>query len=77
VTVVSSSGAGFLAMWPADLGQPETNVVSFSPSRVRANNAILALAGDGVGDVFASASSSDGSGIHLIVDVAGYFKSHL
>jgi hypothetical protein len=73
VFVIAETGAGFVIIWPGNLAQPETSTLNFGPGQVRANNSILTLATDGLGDVnYAPLFSGNGS-MNLILDVSGYF----
>lgn len=74
VTVVSPSGPGFVALWPADLPMPMTSVINFSAGQTRANNAIVELARDGGGDIAAQALVGGDGTVHLVLDVSGYFE---
>ena len=74
VTVVGSTGVGYVILWPADLSMPLASTINFSVGQVRANNAILRLATDGLGDLAARATLGNGGTVHLIIDVSGYFQ---
>jgi hypothetical protein len=74
VTAVAPTGAGYVALWPADLAQPLTSVVNFPAGTTRGNNAILTLATDGGGGLAAVAAVAGGGTVHLVVDVNGYFQ---
>jgi hypothetical protein len=73
-TVTGPTANGEVNLWPADLGNPATNVLSFRAGVTRANNGILELATDGGGGVTAQAALSSGGTVHLILDVNGYFQ---
>jgi len=51
-----------------------TSVISFSTGQTRANNAIVGLATDGVGDIAAQALIGGAGTVHLVLDVSGYFE---
>jgi hypothetical protein len=72
--VTGPTANGEVNLWPADLGNPATNVLSFRAGVTRANNGILELATDGGGGVTAQAALSSGGTVHLILDVNGYFQ---
>jgi hypothetical protein len=73
VTAAGPSAAGHLSFAPT--GQPfQSSTVNFKPGDVRANNAILRLAADGSGRLSVRAFVADGGAVHLILDVAGYFR---
>jgi hypothetical protein len=73
VTVVSSTSAGYAALYPGNYPLPATSTINFVPSATRANNAVLSLATDGTGTLAIFVSTGDGGGAHMIVDVSGYF----
>jgi uncharacterized protein (DUF1800 family) len=70
VTVVGASTAGHLTFFPAGATKPLVSTINYGAFQVRANNAIL-VAGAG-GAVGVSAGQAAG-GVHLIIDVDGYF----
>jgi hypothetical protein len=72
LTVVQPQAAGHLTVYPGDGQLPPTSNVNFGPGQVRANSAILQLAGDGSGTVNVSAVTS--GGVHLVLDVNGYYQ---
>jgi hypothetical protein len=74
VTIVTPTGTGNLILWPADLSMPLASTINFSTDQLRANNAIVRLATDGVGDIAARATLSNGGTVHLLIDVSGYFQ---
>jgi hypothetical protein len=74
LTVVGATGGGHVQAWPADLQLPSTSVINFAAGQTRANNAILALARDGLGDIAVHAVVLGGGAVHLIIDVNGYFE---
>ena len=67
LTVVGSTGAGYLAVYPAGIPVPATVNLTFSAGQVRANSAQLGLLG-GQADARASVA------VHLILDVSGYYE---
>lgn len=71
VTVINSTGAGYLALFPGDEAVPGTSSVSFLAGQARANNAIIKLSSDGTLGVWPAVA---GNGqVHVILDVVGYF----
>jgi hypothetical protein len=74
LTVIEPAVNGSLAVWPANLPQPSTSVVSFQKGRTQVNNAIVPLATDGAGDVAAVITLEGGGTAHLTLDVTGYFR---
>jgi len=74
-TVTEATANGEINLWPADLGNPVTNALSFRGGVTRANNGILELATDGGGGAAAQTFLTGGSGTaHLILDVNGYYQ---
>jgi Tol biopolymer transport system component len=75
VTAVQATGSGNLSLFPGDfLLLPVASTVNFQASgTIRANNAIIPLAGDGTGTVLVRPFVAGGGAVHLILDVAGYF----
>ncbi|MEO8505655.1 MAG: pre-peptidase C-terminal domain-containing protein [Acidobacteriota bacterium] len=73
LTTVNPGGTGSLSLWPADLSVPNTSSVSFKGGLTRANNAVVAPASDGQGDVAALATLTGGGAVDVIMDVTGYF----
>ena len=73
VTVVAPAEGGFLSFFPGDEGVPPTSTINFSPGRVLANNAVIALASSGSG-TFGFYDATPTKAVHLLVDVSGYFQ---
>ncbi|HVT58942.1 MAG TPA: Ig domain-containing protein [Thermoanaerobaculia bacterium] len=73
VTVTQPSGDGDLALFPSNLS-PQLSLLNFRAGQSRANNAILQLATDGSGNLFALAFVTDAGTVHLLVDVNGYLQ---
>jgi hypothetical protein len=74
LTVVGSTGSGHVTLWPADLAKPGASSINFSAGQIRANNAILPLSTDGIGDIAAESFILGGGTVHLLIDVNGYFQ---
>jgi hypothetical protein len=73
-TVVGPGGAGSLAFLPGGCGAvPATSTVTFRGGATRASQALLGLATDGTGTVAAVPRLPAGAGVHVVVDVSGYF----
>jgi hypothetical protein len=72
VTVVQPPAGGQLAMFAADQPVPRSSVLSFSPGKVRANNAVVSVANDGLGSILVENQST--APLQVIVDVNGYFQ---
>jgi hypothetical protein len=71
VTIVVPSAAGDLRLGPVGLGN-RTTTINFRPGQVRANNAVLSLTGNPLGEITVQTDISPGT-THLVVDVSGYF----
>jgi hypothetical protein len=70
VTVVAPGAAGFVTLYPAGESRPLASTLNFRAGETRANNALLALSD--WGEIAAYAGTT--AGVHLVVDVAGYFR---
>jgi hypothetical protein len=73
VTAVNPTGTGYLTAYPGDQAASGTSTLNFRGGRTRANNGIIALAGNGSGEVAFRAVLAGGGTTHLVVDVTGYF----
>jgi glucose/arabinose dehydrogenase len=74
VTAVLPTRPGYVTIFPGNFPVPDTSTVNFSAGQVRANNTVAALSTDGLGQVKARAVLTGGGGVHLILDVNGYFE---
>lgn len=75
LTVLDAMGNGNVALFPGDVEAPSVSNINFSPGLTRANNAIVALARNGSGEIIARAFVNALNGtVHLILDVNGYFE---
>jgi Tol biopolymer transport system component len=80
VTATQPGGAGFLMLYPGDLGPQDPaasdlpSAVNFAPGQTRANNSAMALALDGSGSLAVTPYVSGGGTVQLMLDVAGYFQ---
>lgn len=72
VTAVGGPADGFLVLWPGDGARPATSTLNFRAGQVRANNAVLPLAGDGTRALFALNAAP--APTHLVLDVNGWFE---
>jgi hypothetical protein len=72
VTVTNPAVQGHLRLWPGDAAMPLASTINFQARQTRANNAVVALAGDGTGTmkVFNAAAGT----VDLVLDVSGYFR---
>jgi hypothetical protein len=71
LTVVNAGGPGFVRFSPGCL-PPGVSSINFGTGQTRANNAVFALGAGGI--LTANAITSNGAGVHLIIDVNGYFE---
>jgi len=74
ITVIDSTGVGFLTLYPGNEGVPSTSSINFAAYQVRANNATLKLDGSGLGILGAAANIQGAGQVHLVVDVSGYYE---
>lgn len=74
ITAVNPTGSGEMVFWPANLPRPIASAISFQAGQNRANNAILGLATDGLGDLAVTPFVAGSGTVHLVVDVNGYFQ---
>lgn len=70
VTAVSPASTGFVQLYPAGGSVPVTSTLNLLPGKTRANNATVAVGANAGLVVFLSS----GAGVHLVVDVVGYFQ---
>jgi hypothetical protein len=73
VTVVLPTSSGHLTLEPGNPAPASTSTLNFQGGQVRANNAVLPLAADGLGTSTLQPFLLDGGTVHVIVDVSGYF----
>jgi PKD repeat protein len=75
LTIVGPQVAGYLTIYAGDTVLPFTPTINFNPGQIRANNAMVQLAGDGSGTVAAyfAAAGPGTATVDLVVDVNGYF----
>jgi hypothetical protein len=71
VIVVNPVAVGNARLFPGDAAKPLTSTLNFSPGQIRANNAIVPLAGNGSGTVALLNSSLGGA--DYVIDLVGYF----
>ena len=72
LTVVGAAADGDLKVVGGHLSATTTSSINFTPSRARANNAIVQLATDGSGTI--SVINNSTGTVHFILDVSGYFQ---
>jgi hypothetical protein len=73
VTVVQPTGPGDLRLFPSGIGLPLISMINFASGQVRANNGVLSLGSGALGSFVVHNDMASGS-VHLLVDVAGYFR---
>jgi hypothetical protein len=73
LTVVLPQSAGFITVYPGDGTQPGTSTLNFNSGQVRANNALVTLAGNGSGTIRVYTGIPTGT-TNLLLDVNGYFQ---
>jgi len=67
VTVVNTTGAGFLTLYPAGTSVPNTSSINFTaPNQVVANGVIIRLGPTGAMDIFASTTTD------VLFDATGF-----
>lgn len=74
ITAISATGSGNLTLWPADIARPVASTINFQPGTTRSNNAVLSLAGDGLGDLAVQPAMAGNGTVHVVIDVTGYFQ---
>jgi hypothetical protein len=72
VTAILATSVGNLKFFPGDLAAPPTSTINFAAGIIRANDAILSIAGDGALAVLPFVAG--GGQVHLVLDVSGYFQ---
>ncbi|HEV3072808.1 MAG TPA: PKD domain-containing protein [Thermoanaerobaculia bacterium] len=75
ITVVGSTGNGYLSIYPDAMGgPPTTSTIVFTSGQTRANNAVSGLAAGGQGTFIVRPSVGGGATVNVVVDVNGYFQ---
>lgn len=74
VTVLQSTGAGRLSVYPGNILAPGTSTINFKANQTLANNAVLPLATNGDGTLGLTPFVTGGGTVHVIVDLSGYFE---
>ena len=69
--LVGSTAPGYVTAWTSGAPEPGTSSLNFAAGALRSNIATLPLGPDGAVD--ARALLFGGSGVHLILDVSGYY----
>jgi Bacterial Ig-like domain (group 3) len=70
VTATNPTAAGYVTVWPSDLGQPLASNLNFLPGQTVPNLVITKVGSTGSAALFNSAGNTD-----LIADVMGWFPS--
>lgn len=71
LTVTQPASSGYIVVHPGDEAPSGTSALNFSAGATRANNAILELSADGLGQV--GVRNNSAGTVHFILDVSGYF----
>jgi hypothetical protein len=71
VTVTGAPSAGHLRLYPGMSPRPPSSSLNFAAGETRANNAVALLGPAGDLQIFAAQPAG---GVHVIVDVNGYFR---
>ncbi|MEA2691751.1 MAG: hypothetical protein QOJ16_1138 [Acidobacteriota bacterium] len=74
LTVLQPTGAGHLTLYPGDVAAPLASTINFAAGQTRANNAILRLSLDGLGNLALSPVVTGAGTVKLVIDVNGYFE---
>ncbi|MES1240797.1 MAG: hypothetical protein ABUT39_04195 [Acidobacteriota bacterium] len=72
ITAFNPAVSGNLRFFPGDADPNSSSVINFQPGITRANNATVMLASSGSGTLGIYNSAS--TGVHVLVDVFGYFQ---
>jgi hypothetical protein len=71
VAITGATSAGWLALWPSNLSQPDTATINFTPSDpALANGAIVGVSTNAQDLAVYNAAGP----VHVILDVTGYFQ---
>jgi hypothetical protein len=71
VTAVGPTTAGFLTVWPSDVGRPNASNLNFPAGVVMPNQVTTKIGSDGGVKFYTTAASTE-----LIADIAGYYEDH-
>ena len=70
VTAIASGGAGYVTVWPAGLARPTVSTLNLTAvDQIRPNLVLIPLGEGGAVNVYSQ------SGVHVAIDVAGYFTT--
>ena len=72
LTVTEPQSPGHVTLGGAGGASTTVSTINYAPGQTRANNAIIGL--DPAGDLTALAVQAQGTTVHLIIDVNGYFQ---
>lgn len=75
VTTVNEGALGDLRLYPADAVLPDASTINFSAGKVRANNAMVILGGNGYVAVRNDMPMASTATTDVVIDVSGYFKA--
>lgn len=71
VAITGASSNGYLTLWPSNLTQPTTATINFTTADLALSNGAIVGVGNTAQDL---AVFNATSGVHLILDVTGYFE---
>lgn len=71
VTAVAPTSAGFITVWPSDVGRPNSSNLNFPAGFTIPNQVTSRIGSDGGVKFFTTADSTE-----LIADVVGYYEHH-
>jgi len=72
LTVARGDGGGYVSAGPTMIAKPATSSINFSKGQVLANGITLRLAPGGL--AAAVFQGPTGTGVHLVLDIVGYFR---
>lgn len=74
ITVTQATGPGHVVVHAASIPAPPTSSIAFSAGQTRANNAVVSINSDGLGDLRILPTVAGNGTVHVILDVVGYFE---
>ncbi len=70
IVAADSQGDGYVTLWPCDASMPNASTLNMWPGMTRSNQATIKLSGSG--ELCIRPFTSNGSGVHVVLDVVGY-----
>ncbi len=70
IVATDSQGEGFITLWACDGTMPLASTINMWPGMTRSNQATIKLSGSG--ELCIRPFTSNGTGIHVVLDVVGY-----